>query len=152
MKDQYDLLLGQVNNLSERRQSVTTTYLSVNAALTGAMAFLFKDGQLVSPLSQIAALTLLFSGAIACSLWRRLITQYSTLIDWWYTQLRTLETSLPTEEARLITREYQELYNKQSNKKKSVGITTYETQLTWLFTIIYAAFAIAIGITLLLPH
>ena len=79
--DEYELLLNQVNAIVTRRQTVTSTYLSVNAALTGAIAFLFKDGQLPNIVSQISVLTLLFSGVLVCSLWRRLIMQHSTLIN-----------------------------------------------------------------------
>lgn len=148
MSSDYELFLGQVNNLNTRRQMVTTTYLSVNAALTGAMAFLFKDGQLSGFVPLISVLTLLFSGIVACSLWRRLIAQHSALLNWWYTQLRLLEQDMP-ESRKLITKEHQELYQKGKEKKNVVGLTRYEAQLTWLFTLIYSVFGLAILITLL---
>jgi hypothetical protein len=107
--DEYELFLGYVYKLAERRQSATATYLSVNAALTGALAFLFKDGHLSGLTSLISALIFLFSGVVACGLWRRLITHYSTLMGWWYEQLRTLEDIIPSS-SKLITKEYQELF------------------------------------------
>lgn len=143
MHDNYTFLMGQTNLLVQRRQAVTATYLSVNAALTGAMAFLFKEGHLPGFVAHVAVLTLLFSGIVACGLWRRLINQHSILIDWWYRQLRTLEEHLPTD-SRLITREYAELYQKKSRKQAIVGLTHYETILTWLFTTIYSIFGLAI--------
>lgn len=33
---------------------------------------------------------------------------YSTLVGWWYTQLRALEEKMP-ESSKLLTKEYQEL-------------------------------------------
>ncbi len=141
--NEYELFLSHVNNLTERRQNITATYLSVNAALTGVMAFLFKDGQLPGLVSQIAVLTLLFSGIVACGLWRRLITQYSTLINWWYEQLRALE-DVTAGSKKLITREFQELYRIRRGKKERVGLTRYEIRLTWIFTAIYSVFGIAI--------
>jgi len=45
-ESEYTTFLDLVNRLSERRQTVTATYLSVNAALIGAVAFLFQDGSL----------------------------------------------------------------------------------------------------------
>ncbi len=145
--DEYELLLNQVNAIVTRRQTVTSTYLSVNAALTGAIAFLFKDGQLPNIVSQISVLTLLFSGVLVCSLWRRLIMQHSTLINWWYEQLRVLEAANPNSK-KLLTKEYEELYMKK-DRKPVVGLTRYETQLTWLFTMIYLFFGLAIIIALL---
>ena len=136
-----------MNNLSARRQNVTTTYLSVNAALVGAMAFLFKDGQLSNLSAQISSLMLLSSGIIACGLWRRLVVQYSTQIDWWYKQLRELESKIPHSK-KLITKEFSELYQQQNRGKKFTGMTRHEKRLTWLFTVVYIVFGISIVIYL----
>lgn len=148
--NEYELFLSHVNRFAERRQTVTTTYLSVNAALTGAIAFLFKDGQLSSLPAQVSTLIFLLSGIVACGLWRRLITHYSTLMGWWYEQLRALETMLPNS-SKLITKEYQELFE-QKQGKGPIGITRYETSLTWLFTIIYLVFGLAILVVLVLSR
>ena len=146
--DEYELFLGYVYKLAERRQTTTATYLSVNAALTGALAFLFKDGHLSGLTSLISALIFLFSGVVACGLWRRLITHYSSLLDWWYAQLRTLEDIMPSS-SKLITKEYHELFvNKKG--KGPIGITRYETSLTWLFTILYLAFGLTVLVTVIL--
>ena len=145
---EYELFLNHVYKLSERRQTVTTVYLSVNAALTSAIAFLFKDGRLDGSIPEMSALALLFSGIVACSLWRILITHYGKLIGWWYEQLRVLENSLQNSN-RLITKEFHELYLIKQGKGP-IGITRYETSLTWLFTVIYVVFGLAILITILL--
>lgn len=149
MDDQYKLMLDQVNNLTVRRQSTTAIYLSVNTALTGAMAFLFKDGLLSSPISQISVLTLLFSGIIACSLWRRLIIQFSMVTAWWYSQLRLAEETYPSQN-QLLTKEYLELYQKQPKKKGGIGMTRYEISLIWLFICIYSMFGAIIAILLIM--
>ncbi len=146
--DEYQVFLGQVNILTERRQLVTTTYLSVNTAIVGAMAFLFKDGQLGVWTQQASVLVLLTAGLIACSLWRRLIVQYNTLLGWWYAQLRDLEAAMPSSQ-KLLTREYHALYAKKPNRAP-VGLSRYETRLAWLFTLLYFAFGAAIVVTLVL--
>lgn len=148
LTDEYELFLSHVYKLAERRQTVTTTYLSVNAALTGAIAFLFKDGQLSGLAPQISVLTLLLSGIVACSLWRIQITYYSKLMGWWYEQLRTLEETLQNSR-KLITKEYHDLFIRKQGKG-AIGITRYEISLTWLFTIIYLVFGLAILITIIL--
>ncbi len=146
--DEYELFLGHVYKLAERRQTTTATYLSVNAALTGVLAFLFKDGHLSGSISLVSALILLFSGVVACGLWRRLITHYSALIDWWYKQLREMEDIIPNS-SKLIIKEYKELFIDKKGKGP-IGITRYETSLTWLFTIIYLVFGLAILVLLIL--
>jgi len=146
--NEYRLALDQVDKLTQRRQSITTTYLSVNTAVTGAIAFLIKDGSLPSVTSQVSVLALLLSGIVACSLWRRLIMHYSTLTGWWYEQIRSVENRL-AESSKLITKEYQDLYFKTKGKKNT-RITPYETMLTWLFTAIYVIFGLAILVTIIL--
>lgn len=146
--DEYNLFLNQINTLVTRRQAVTATYLSVNTVLIGAMAFLFKDGQLTNLSSQISALTLLLSGVVVCSLWRRLIVQHSTQINWWYAQLRELEAETVGSK-KLITKEYEDLYAEKKGRA-AIGLTRYETQLTWLFTIIYLVFGLVIGVILII--
>lgn len=146
--NEYELMLGRVHYLTERRQMVTSIYLSVNAALTGVMAFLIKDGQPPNGSSQVSFLALIVAGVVACGLWRRLIKQYSIIIDWWYQQLRLLEADDPKSK-KLITKEYLELYQK-GKKRAIIGLTHYETALTWLFTVIYLSFGIVVFVLLVI--
>lgn len=148
--DEYEVMLDRVNQLTERRQTTTTTYISVNAALTGAIAFLFKDGNVSGVGSQISVLVLLFSGIVACGLWRRLITHYSTLTGWWYEQLRDTEDKQHLG-LKVITKEYQDLFVDKRGKGP-IGITRYETRLTWLFTVIYVVFGIVILMAIILAN
>jgi hypothetical protein len=140
------MFLDHINSLTERRKSVATTYLSVNAAITAALAFILKDGRLVGLPEQASALALLAAGVIGTSLWRRLTRQHSVLIRWWYEQLRSLERRMSASSG-LITKEYNELYSEASRSKPIVGLTRYEINLTWLFTVIYVLFAIGIIVT-----
>lgn len=146
--EEYEIFLEWVNKLTERRQTATTIYLSVNTAIVGVIAFLLRDYPLSGWIQQASVPVLLVSGVIACDLWRRLITQYSALIGWWYEQLRGLEEAMP-ESNKLLTREYQVLYLEERGKTR-IGLTRYETRLTWLFTVLYAAFGLAILTVLIL--
>ena len=139
---EYSLFLEQVNKLTERRQKVTATYLSVNAAIVGVISFVLKDVQMVGWGKHLSALMLLIAGVIICDLWRRLIKQYSTLLGWWYEQLRTIEENM-SESSKLLTKEYQELYT-DKHRKIPIGLTRYETRLTWIFTGIYIIFGVVI--------
>jgi len=145
---EYEIFLEWINKLTERRQTVTTIYLSVNTAIVGLIAFLLKDYSLSEWIQQASVLVLLVSGVIACDLWRRLITQHSALIGWWYEQLRGLEDAM-LESNKLLTREYQVLYLEKQSKTR-IGLTRYETRLTWLFTVLYAALGLAILPSLIL--
>ncbi|MAT96213.1 MAG: hypothetical protein CL608_03645 [Anaerolineaceae bacterium] len=140
---EYEIMITQVNGLMERRQNVTTIYLSVNAAIITVIAFLLQDVQQITLNQQVPILLLLLSGLAACDLWRRLIRDYRKLLNWWYEQIRKLETKLENDK-QIITREYNDLY-----KYGSVGLTKYETRLAWLFTIVYLVFLIGTAFTAL---
>lgn len=144
----YALFVNQVNKLTERRQAVTSTYLSVNAAIVGAIAFILKDVSMIDWGKQLSVLMLLVAGVIACTLWRKLINQYSDLLSWWYTQLRQFEIEIQ-DNPKLLTREYQEVYQ-DATRKVPMGITRYETRLTWIFTGIYSCFGLVIVSALLI--
>jgi hypothetical protein len=137
-QDEYRLFLEYVVKMTERRGTITTTYLSVNAAITGTLGLIFKDIQIQLWGQHLAGLALLISGIIACNLWRKLINQYSTLMNWWYEELRLLELSMPSS-SQLLTKEFHDLY-KITKGKPPTGLTHYENQLTWLFTTLYVIF------------
>lgn len=146
--EEYKIFLDHVAGLTNSRQSVTTTYLSVNTAITAALAFLYRDGDLAGLADQVSALALLVAGFVASSLWRTLIGQYSDLIGWWYEQLRLLEGAMP-EGSALISKEYDRWYVGEPGNG-TVGLTRYESGLTWLFTMVYLLSCLAILITLIL--
>ena len=139
---EYTLFLELVSKLAERRQAMTTTYLSVNAAIIGAVAFLFKDGALSGWQQQAAVLVLFGAGITACDLWRRLLSQYKTLLGWWYKRLHLLEEAMP-ECSGLIKQEYDNFYATKKGRPR-LGLTRYEIRLTWMFAALYSLFALAI--------
>jgi hypothetical protein len=139
-EDEYKLFLNHAVGLTERRQGVTATYLSVNTAITAVLAFLFKDGQLSGWVEQVSTMALLAAGIYASALWRRLIRQHSILIGWWYQQLRDMESGV-SEGSKWLTKEYNTLYSEDQGKA-ALGLTRHESGLTWLFTLLYLSFFI----------
>lgn len=147
-KSEYELYLEQVNKLAERRQAVSTIYLTVNTAIVGAMALIFRDIQMQEWGRQLSSLALMTAGIAACDLWRRLIRQYSDLLGWWYERLRELEKG-ELASAALITKEFEEFYGPKVGKKR-FGMTRYEIGLTWLFTVAYIVFGLVMLVILIL--
>ena len=139
--NQYELFLGHVYKLAERCMTGIASYLSANAALTGALAFLFKNDHPSGLVSLVSALIFLYSGVILWGLWGRIVTHYSALMDRRYIQRRVLKVIIPIR--KMITTKYQKLFtNKQSNR--TIGIVCYQTSLTWLCTITYLVFGLVI--------
>jgi len=140
--DEYRDFFSYTDKLMERRKSVTTTYLTVNTAITTAMAFLLRDAQLSRLPERLSILFLLLFGIVASALWFTLIRQHSTLIGWWYAKLRVLESNLDNS-SRLINKEYDELYSKERSNNR-LGLTRYEISLSVLFGVIYIVFALGV--------
>jgi hypothetical protein len=142
---EFKFALDHVEKLLDRRQSITSFYLSVNAAIATVIGLLLKDSQLQREWLALSVLILLVAGLGACWIWRSLLHQYEALLDWWYARLRELEAALP-DSARLVTREYQEFYVTTGSTKSSkrIGMTQRELALNWIFTGLYAAFGLGI--------
>ena len=144
--DEYRLAWEHVDKLTERRQTVTTTFISVNAAVVGAISFLIQGFASLIWTTKLSIIILAISGIIACDLWRRLILQYSTLSAWWYGKLRQIE-SMDTQSDKLVSLEYEELYRSNNNKLK-LGLTRYEVRLTYLFMTIFLMFIFVVTYSL----
>ncbi len=85
--------LEHVEKLLDRRQAITTFYLSVNAGIASIVGLLLKDAQLKQEWLLISVLLLLGAGLITCWIWRSLLQQYAILLDWWYARLREMKLS-----------------------------------------------------------
>jgi hypothetical protein len=149
--DEFRLVFTHVEKLLDRRQSTTSFYLSVNTGIFAIIGLLLKDSRLAGSWLAGSILLLLCAGFIACWIWRSLLRQYEILLDWWYARLRELEASMP-DSARLVTREYQDLYMTAKDRKPSqrIGMTKRELGLNWIFTALYAVFVIGVALNLLI--
>lgn len=145
----FQFAFSHTEKLLDRRQSTTSFYFSVNTGILAVIGLLIKDSGLVGWWLIVSLLLLMIAGFIACWIWRSLLRQYEILLDWWYARLRELEKSLP-ESARLVTREYQQLYLDVQDKPfaQKIGMTKRELALNWIFTSLYFTFAIGIVISI----
>jgi hypothetical protein len=149
-REEYSLALAHTEKLLDRRLSITSFYLSVNAAIATVIGLLVKDAQLQQEFLPVAVLFLLVAGLGACWIWRSLIKQYERLLDWWYARLREMESAIP-DSAQLVTREYQELYALPKTGKHAtrIGMTQRELALNWIFIGLYLVFGAGIILSLL---
>lgn len=145
--EEYKTFLDHVDNITDRRPGITTTYIGVNTAIVSVITLILADSKLTEMGQQLATLGLLICGIVSCILWRKLISQYKVILEWWYLQLHLLEEQIP-ECSRLITKEYQELYI-DIKRKPVIGITRFEVYLTWLFNVLYITLTIFVLFLLL---
>ena len=145
MTDEFRFAFDHLEKLLDRRQAITSFYLSVNAAIITVIGLLLKDAPVQQDWLPVAVLVLLVAGIGACWIWRSLLQQYALSLSWWYARLRELEAALP-DSSKLFTREYQDLYGATDSTKapKRVSMTSREMALNWVITVLYAAFGIGI--------
>jgi len=145
--DEYKFAYSVVDSLINRRQATTTFYLSVNTGILAVIGLLIKDAQLIQVWLIISLIILLVAGMLACWIWFNLLKQYEALINWWYSRLRELEVSFPNS-SQLITREYKDLYQKNSSSAK-LGMTRRECLITYIFFALYLVFVVGLVFTLI---
>jgi hypothetical protein len=146
--DEYKFFAERTLHLSDRRQTATQTYLTVNAAIFTVLAFLAKDLGLHGWSLVIVTLPLFLVGIVACIIWHRLITQYKPLISWHYEQLREIEASIP-ESHHIFQKEWGKFYQPHQGKER-FGFSITEVWLPRLFLGLYAVYGIGlVGATLL---
>ncbi len=140
--DEYKLLSERIQQMSERRQAATQTYLTVNTAIFGIMAFLVKDIGLCGWGLVLINLPLFVVGGIACWVWYRIIGDFRVLIGWHYEQLRKMEEVFP-EDSRVYLHEWKEFYEPRNGRKR-FGFSRLEGLLPRLFIGLYLAYGIGL--------
>jgi hypothetical protein len=141
--EEYKLFIDDTARFTERRQTITNTYISINSAIAGLLAFLVKDSGLTGWLVPVAIVALVGSGLVICSYWAQLIYKYKTLVGFRIRLLREMEDRIPG-----LTRIYHredELYpvdeHGHSIPGQGLNISDLEVRLPMLFRRLYIALA-----------
>jgi hypothetical protein len=147
--EEYRLFIEDTARFSERRQTVSSTFVAVNMLLLTAIAFLVKDsgaryyGALVTALP----IPLVIAGILVCIWWRQLIFKYKTLVDFRMKQLMEME-ALPEMQGchQMYLKEREELYKRDAQGRKvpagRLNFSELESRLPALFIVLYALFGL----------
>ena len=137
--EEYKLLNERAQNLSERRQTTTQTYLTINTAIFGAIAFLVKDSGLHSWALVLVVLPLFIVGILACSIWLGIAAKLERFLDWQYDRLREMEEQIPGS-SMILSRENKEFYEPTPGHKK-FSFTLQEAWLPRLLIVLFGLYA-----------
>jgi hypothetical protein len=137
--EEFQMFSEHVQRLSERRQSASQTYLTVNTAVFGVLAFLAKDTGFQGWGLVGVCVPLFAVGILACVIWHRIIAQFKTIIGWHYEQLRAMEDDL-AESGRIYTREWEHFFKPQGGRER-FGFSRLEAWLPRLLIALYAIYA-----------
>jgi hypothetical protein len=142
--EEYKLFSDRVQRLSERRQLTSQTYLAVNTAVLGVMAFLIRDAGLRGWGLVAVVLPLFLVGALACLTWLRVISDFRQIIGWQYEQLRGMEQGLRDSHS-VYSREWEQFYKPRDGKER-FGFPRLEAWLPRLFLGLYAVFFLGLTV------
>jgi len=138
--DEYKMLAERAEKYSERRQTTSQTYLTINTAIFGAAAFLVKDSGLTGWYLVLAISPLFIVGGLICIIWLNIILGMEKLLNWQYKQLRELEKQIP-DDINIFTKENNEFFNQGKGKKK-FSFSLLEAWLPRILMIVYVVYFI----------
>jgi len=140
--EEYKLHIERAQKLSERRQVTTQTYLTLNTAIFGALAFIVKDSGFSGWALVLVALPLFIVGIIACIVWLGIMKKMESFLDWQYDQLRDMEEEIPGS-SKILTAENKKFYEPVKNGKKKFSFSLQEAWLPRLLISLFVLYAAA---------
>jgi hypothetical protein len=145
--DELKFLHDRTQRLSERRQTTSQTYLTINTAILGALAFLIKDSGLQGWSLILVSVPLFGVGLLACVTWYRIILKLESILGWNYEQLREVERKVPKSHLT-INKEWEQFFKEKGDERFS--FSGLESQLPKLLIALYAVYGLSLAIVALL--
>lgn len=141
--DELKFLHDRTERLSERRQTTSQIYLTLNTAILGSLAFLIKDFGLHGVTLILISIPLFGVGLLACFIWYKIIWNLESIIGWHYHQLREIEKKIPKSHLT-INKEWEEFF--QNKGRKRFSFSNLESQLPRLLIGLYIVYGIGLAV------
>jgi uncharacterized membrane protein len=138
---EYELFTAKAERMSDRRQTTTQMYLTVNTAILGVAAFLIKDTSFRGWSLVLACLPLVLVGIMACIVWHKIIADFRQIIGWHYEQLRDMEGAMPGSQ-QIYTNEWNHFFKPQRGRER-YGFSRLEAWLPRMFIGLYVVYFVA---------
>lgn len=153
--EEYKLFIEDTARFSERRQTISSTFVAVNTLLLTAIAFLVKDSgaQYYGALVTALPIPLVIAGILVCIWWRQLIFKYKTLVGFRMKQLMAMENLSDMQGChRMYILEGEELYKRDAQGRKvpsgRLNFSELESRLPALFITLYVLFGLLLVLAL----
>ncbi len=140
----YKLFVGTSERLVDRRQTVNTFFLSINALLLSGLGAIAKEVAIV-PVAIVGVVAVSIAGILLCQGWRRLVHSYRQLNRGKFAVIELLEQKLP---ASLFRAEWEALGAGRDDTKYR-PFTKTEVWIPIIFMMVYGA-TVAFGTTYIL--
>ena len=146
--EEYKLFVEDTARFSERRQTVSRNFATVNALLVTAITLLIKDSAVNNhgTLSHVLVIPLVIAGILVCIWWKQLVFKYKTLVRFRMDRLMSME-QLPEMRGcdQMYTEEGEDLYKRDEQGTRlppgRLGFSDLEGSLPILFGVLYVLYA-----------
>ena len=137
--EEYKLFVEDTARFSERRQTISNTYVAVNSLLLAAIGLLIKDLGARGVWTLLLPLPLVVAGIAVSLWWRQLIRKYKALVGLRIDTLRAMEDEMPGSVKMYHVED--QLYPRDAEGKRVPGqglnFSDLEARLPWLFLVLY---------------
>lgn len=112
--EEYKLFVEDTARFSERRQTISNTYIAVNSVILSAIAFIVKDAGFLVLWRALVIGLVLWAGIVICRRWNDLILQYKKLVNFRIFELRVMEDHADMQGSHKMYHKEDKLYPRRS--------------------------------------
>ncbi len=145
---EYSLFVEDTARFTERRQMVTTIYVTANTVLLSGIALLLQGASSSKWPETLAVAAAITAGVVVCLCWRQLISRYRALIGLRIRELRRMEELPEMDGCHKMYHCEDELYPRDDRGQlvpgRGLNLSDLEGRLPWVFIILYAVFGTAV--------
>ncbi len=142
--EEYKMLCGRAEKLSERRQTTTQIYLTINTAIFGGVAFLAKDSGFQGWKLTLGLLLLFAFGILICFIWLSILLKLEKFLKWQYEQLCKMEKEIPGS-FQFFTKENDVFYKLDKKKDdEKISFSLLEARLPAILIAVYGLFGLVL--------
>ena len=149
---EFKIFVDDTSRLTDRRQTVTNAYVTVNGAIISFITFVVASADLKNWWFSLAVLPIVWAGVMVCLYWRQLIHRYSELVRLRFEVLREMELHIPGS-VKMYHHEdslYPLAEDGKPVQRKGLNLSDLEARLPVLFITLYAVLGIGLIIATLL--
>ena len=130
--EQYKLYLASAENISDRRQTANSFFVTVNTALVTLLGYLNADPEESTNLHWLVSI----SGIVISYMWYRLIRSYKDLNSAKFKVIHLIERKLPL---NLFAAEW-DAVGRGENSNLYLPFTHIEVYIPWVFAALHGSF------------
>jgi hypothetical protein len=133
--DEYKFFVEDTNRLSDRRQTVTNTYISINSAIIGLITFLVAQGNLAGIKLGLISFPIIVAGIVVCYFWEKLLLSYRQLLNFRFEKLKEMEGEM--DGCHKLYQQETERFFGPGEKSNKLEFTKVELRLPIAFIALY---------------